>query len=256
MLVLDVSAGMARPFGKDRTRFEAAVQAVEDFTVPLTNEGLALRTFGGPCDERGKLVVDFGADHGDDVRGATAEQHPRGQSNLVNAVRAAIDDFADHDRFPQDDAKRIVIFTGTVDNCQGPDAAAAIRDDIKHLEVNAVFKVVGVRVKKKDEKRLLAFKRALGRTADIAFITEPNDIQAVSDWIGRDVPDEGDCSDGVDNDGDEAIDTAADPDCATDGTEAPDPTTGDCADGADNDGDGATDDADPDCARDGTEAPE
>jgi len=54
-----------------------------------------------------------------------------------------------------------------------------------------------------------------------------------------------DCSNGVDDDGDGAID-CADPDCASD----PACLAEDCANGVDDDGDGAIDCADPDCASD------
>ena len=253
LLVLDASAGMARPFANSTTRFDAAARAVASFTVPLENEGLALRTFGGACDKRKDLVVDFGVEHGDDVREAIADQRPRGHSNLVNAVRAAIDDFADDKRFPQGDAKRIVIFTGTVDDCDG--ATSAIRDDLNHSGVKAVFKVVGIKVKKKDRRRLLAFKRGLGRTAEIAFVSKPSDFEGVTEWVTRKATSGGDCADGVDNDGDGKTDEAEDEDCAVDGTEASAAPAGDCADGQDNDGDGKTDEAeDEDCAVDGTEA--
>ena len=253
LLVLDASAGMERSFANSTTRFDAAARAVENFTVPLENEGLALRTFGGACDKRNDLVVDFGAEHGDDVRDAIADQRPRGHSNLVNAVRAAIDDFADDERFPQGGEKRIVIFTGTVDDCDG--ATSAIRDDLRHSGVKAVFKVVGIKLKKKDRRRLRAFKRGLGRTADIAFVNKPSDFDAVTEWAASDATSGGDCSDGVDNDGDAKTDEAEDEDCEVDGTEAPAPSTGDCADGDDNDHDGKTDAAeDEDCAVDNTEA--
>ena len=54
-----------------------------------------------------------------------------------------------------------------------------------------------------------------------------------------------DCGDGIDNDGDDAIDTE-DPDC---GSTPPPPPSGelDCGDGIDNDGDDAIDAEDPDC---------
>ena len=51
-------------------------------------------------------------------------------------------------------------------------------------------------------------------------------------------PGEDDCSDGIDNDGDEAIDTE-DPDC---GGQPPNPRERYCSDGIDNDGDGKVDD--------------
>jgi hypothetical protein len=62
------------------------------------------------------------------------------------------------------------------------------------------------------------------------------------------------CQDGRDNDHDGFVD-GEDPGCRNDDTEAPDNTPTDCSDGRDNDGDGLVDSAqDPGCAGDGTEA--
>ena len=110
MLVLDSSRAMARPFTRELTKRDAVLSAVERFTLPLKNEGLALRTFGGSCKESGRVLVKFGAEHGDEVRDASADLRPRGRSNLANAVRAAIDDFADDSRFPDGAARRVVVF--------------------------------------------------------------------------------------------------------------------------------------------------
>jgi hypothetical protein len=251
MLVLDASRSMARPFGQKTTKLEAAQQAVERFTVPVKNEGLALRAFGGSCKESGRVLVDFGAEHGDDVRDAIAEQRPRGRSNLVNAVRAAIDDFADVDRGP----RRVVIFAGSVDECAGSHGARDIRDDVEHSGVDATFKFVGLKLSRNGRRHLLAFKKGLGRRAEIAFVDTESDLSGVEAWLGDEEPGTSECADGIDNDGDLRVDED-DPECATGNTEAPEEPVGECADGVDNDGDLRVDEDDPECATGDAEAPE
>ena len=87
----------------------------------------ALAAVPGP----GPQLVDFGANHGDEVGDVAREQPARGNSNLAATVVAAIDDFADPDRFPDPRApKQLVIFAGTPDQCQGG-AYGRIRDAIE-----------------------------------------------------------------------------------------------------------------------------
>lgn len=249
-IVLDASAGMGMPFGASRTKLDAAADAVAEFVAPFKNEGFALRSFGGRCKgegEAGRLLVDFGEDHGDDVRVAAAEQRPNGKSNLADAVIAAVDDFSDEDRFPDPDSpRRVVVFTGTVDECR-PDAADAIRREVRHKGVNAVFRFVGVKVSTPDRERLLGFKEDLGQDFDVSVAFADSDEQLIG--VLRSLV--RNCADGADNDGDELVDDA-DPGCA-DGTEADNEPAGECADEMDNDGDELVDDEDPGCA-DGTEA--
>ena len=182
-IVLDASAAMGDPFGASGTKLDIAAGAVGDFAVPFTNEGLALRGFGGGCDEAGELLVDFGENHGEDVRDAAAAAEPGGSSNLANAVIAAIDDFADGDRFPdRDSPKRVVVFTGTVDDCLGDSAAAEIRREVERSDVDAVFKLIGVRVSEEDRERLRTLKDALGVHAEVVFAdTEQELAEVVAD---------------------------------------------------------------------------
>jgi VWA domain-containing protein len=255
MVVLDASASMARPFGEDSTRREAALSAVERFTLPIENEGLALRTFGGSCKDSGRLVVDFGADHGDDVLDASEQQRPAGQSNLVNAVRKAIDDFKS-DRFPDSGPRRIVVFAGSMDECAGPSGGDEIRDEMEHAGVDATFKFVGLDLGGKGRKRLLAFKEAIGEPAEVAFVNTESDLPAIDEWIVKPLSRVSECADGVDNDGDTKTD-ADDPECAAgSSTEAPDQQTDECTDELDNDEDGLIDGNDPECASGTTEAPQ
>jgi hypothetical protein len=181
-IVLDASAAMGDPFEASGTKLNAAADAAGDFAVPYENEGLALRSFGGDCGESGELLVDFGEDHGDDVRDAAVELEPGGVSNLANAVRAAIDDFADADRFPDPESpKRVVVFTGTVDDCLGENASGEIRRDVERSGVDALFQLVGVKVSESDRQRLRSLKRGLGPSAEVAFANTDAELGEVVD---------------------------------------------------------------------------
>lgn len=145
-IVLDTSAGMDVPFEPAGTKLKAAADAVGDFAAPYANEGLALRGSGGECEGRGDLLVDFGENQGDDVGVAAANEQPHGNSNLAGAVIAAIDDFSDAERFPDPASpKRVVIFTGTIDNCTD-NFAAAISSEVERTGIDAVFQMVGLDV--------------------------------------------------------------------------------------------------------------
>jgi tetratricopeptide (TPR) repeat protein len=183
-IVLDASAAMGDPFGSSGTKLDAAADAVGSFAVPFTNEGLALRDFGGGCDEAGELLVDFGEDHGDDVRDAAAEQQPGGDSNLANAVIAAIDDFADVERFPDPDSpKRVVVFTGAVDDCLGESAAGEIRREVERTGIDAVFKLVGVKVSAEDRGRLRSLRNGLGANAEVVFADTEEELTEVVEGL-------------------------------------------------------------------------
>jgi len=254
MLVLDASRTMGHPFTGKQTKLDVALSALESFTIPLENEGLALRTFGGSCKKSGRVLVDFGAEHADEVHDASTGLRPRGRSNLVNAVRAAIDDFADGDRFPDDGARRIVVFMGSIDECVGPAAARDIANDIKHSKIGATFKFVGLKLGRKSRQRLVRFEKALGRRAEVAFATTTSELTDVRTWLKRGAGGPSDCADKVDNDGDGSVD-GSDPQCDAGDTEAPKKPAGECADKTDNDGDGTIDGDDPECASGTTEAP-
>src|ERR671932_420959 len=43
------------------TKLDFAQSDLAHYVVPFSQEGIALRTFGGSCGEKGNLAVDFGA---------------------------------------------------------------------------------------------------------------------------------------------------------------------------------------------------
>jgi hypothetical protein len=156
--VVDASAAMGAPFGsgEGETKLSAAAETIAAAVVSLESEGLALRRFGGSCEDSGDLLVAFGDGHADDVGEAAREQSPEGASNLVNAVVAAIDDFNDGDRFPSDRefVKRIVVVAGTSDACFEEDAAEMIRRRLEQADIVLDFTFVGVAVPEDERDRL------------------------------------------------------------------------------------------------------
>jgi hypothetical protein len=177
-IVLDASAAMSAPFG-DGTKLDAAAEAIGDYVVPLSNEGLALRRFGGGCEEAGELLVDFGEEHADEVQAAASAQQPEGESNLAYAVRAAIDDFASEDFPDPDGPKSVLVFTGTgEDDCVG-NAPDEVRRALERSGVDAVFKFVGVKVPQSERTDLRNLRDALGERAEVEFVDTEEDLEEI-----------------------------------------------------------------------------
>lgn len=174
-IVLDASAAMAEPFGGG-TKLDAAAKAIETYVTPLENDGLALRRAGGSCSDKGDLLVNFGAGNGDEVVDETADQVPTGQSNMVAAVRAAISDFNEEQFHGSSSTRRIMIFMGGEDEC-AEDAANEIRDDLAGRGIDAVFRVVALKVSSEEMEGLESFKQALAPYAEVEIRPADTDEQ-------------------------------------------------------------------------------
>lgn len=190
-IVFDASNRMKAQFGGGMhvSKLDAAADAVSLYGTSLSNEGLALRRVGGQCPGPGPQLVDFGADHGDDVGNAAAEQQAGGKSNLAATVIAAIDDFADSDRFPDPNApKQLVIFAGTTDECQ-TQANQTIREKIEETGVDADFELIGLRVSAADREKLRQLKAALGdKNVHVQFASNTTELQDATDNATGRVP--------------------------------------------------------------------
>ncbi len=167
-IILDASAGTAAAFAGE-TKLEASQDAVAQFVLPLSNEGVALRRAGGGCDEAGELVVGFGSDQGEEVREEAAAQRPEGKSNIANAVRAAIDDFNESAFRAPNTTERILIFMNGEDECGGE--ASEIRDALDGSEVDADFRLVALSPSRAERRNLMSFKRELASYADVEVRT-------------------------------------------------------------------------------------
>jgi hypothetical protein len=175
-IVLDGSAGMEKRFGGERTKLDAAVDAVGDYVAPFSHEGLALLRSGGGCEDEGEKLVDFGEDHQDEVREAAAEVDPEGRSNLGNAVLTALDQFVDERFDGTDGMKRVVVFTGGGDQCIGDQAAARIRRELARTGIETVFNLVALKVPKAERGQLGDFTKALGERAVVEFVENEDEL--------------------------------------------------------------------------------
>jgi hypothetical protein len=192
-IVFDASDRMDAAFGfgggKHVSKLEAAADAVSVYGASLSNEGLALRRVGGQCSGPGPRLVDFGANHGDDVGDVAREQRASGRSNLAATVVAAIDDFADPDRFPDPHApKQLVIFAGTPDGCQ-TDAYRTIRERVAETGVRADFELIGLRFSAADQEKLRQLQAALGgKNFHVQFASNTTELQDATDEATGRVP--------------------------------------------------------------------
>ncbi len=178
-IILDASAGMSESFGAG-TKLDAAAKAIREYVVPLNEEGLALRRFGGSCEDGGELLVDFGKDHSSDVADAAAEQQPEGESNLGYAVIEAIEEFTASERFQgPPSTKQIVIITGTTEDECLKGAAEEIRRKLDLSGIEATFKLVALKVSGDGRERLENFTEALGRHAEVVFPDSEEELEEV-----------------------------------------------------------------------------
>jgi hypothetical protein len=192
-IVFDASDRMHAPFGfggrKHVSKLDAAADAVSVYGASLSNKGLALRRVGGQCPGPGPRLVDFGANHGDDVGDVAREQRASGRSNLAATVVAAIDDFADPDRFPDPHApKQLVIFAGTPDQCQ-TDPYRTIRERVEETGVRADFELIGLRFSTADQEKLRQLQAALGgKNFHVQFASNSRELQNATDNATGRVP--------------------------------------------------------------------
>jgi hypothetical protein len=181
--ILDASAAMEAEFGADETKLLAAARTIADAVEGREGVGLALRRFGGACGEPGDLLVDFGDDRAVEIAEVAGEQEASGESNLVNAVVAAIDDYSDVDRFPRDPGfeRRIVVVTGSADGCFGDGAAEQIRRRMAQTGVELDFTFVGVAVPAEERDSLR--KVAGDLESPVVFADTDAELGQVVDYL-------------------------------------------------------------------------
>jgi hypothetical protein len=112
-IVLDTSLGMKDSFDGVPSKLQAAVDALRRRAL-MTDDNLALRTFGGTCrqDDESRLLVEFGTNRRRRIESASTGLVPQGQPTLVAAVIAALSDVT-----PLPNTRRVVVLTGHADVC-------------------------------------------------------------------------------------------------------------------------------------------
>lgn len=174
-IVLDTSTAMAKPFGRG-SKLDAAKDAIAEFSASASNTGLALRQTGGGCYEDGKVVVGFGADHGDDVRQAVAEARPSGVSNVISTVSGAIDEFTLGRFRGSSSMRRIVVFMGGEDRCAQAEGEE-IRDALDGMGVDTTFRMYGLGLSKGEAKTMNRFVAEVEPSARVEFVPVENERQ-------------------------------------------------------------------------------
>jgi len=119
-IVFDRSDGMKRVVAAGKTKLDLARDAVDlILRNQILGDNLAFRDFGGSCQEdRTPPTLPFSQENTPRIRQKIQDKAyvPNGKANLIAAVRHAITDFADKERFDGVD-KRIIVITGSLDEC-------------------------------------------------------------------------------------------------------------------------------------------
>ena len=163
-IVFDHGSGMNTEVNaQGETKLTQAKREVTRVVSPITSDGLALRTFGGDCNETSSVPprVPFGANHNDDVINEIKQLPPgNGKSNLYGAVSAAVQDFND---LPPDTVKNVFVYVGAIDSCGA--SASSTATDIKNFlaqrDINAAFKFFTFDLSQQDQSELQSFRRIL-----------------------------------------------------------------------------------------------
>ncbi len=171
--VLDGSAGMNDVFD-GHTKLDSAVAAIRDRARTLRKANLALRRFGGECDENSELLVDLGTGKDEEIGKRLADQAPRGEANLARAVVEASTDFSDLERFPDSVEKDIVVVTGRGDTCE-EDPAGLIRS-LLPPGIHVSLQFVGLRIPEANREKLRQIA-AVFEDGKVRFVDTEEELQ-------------------------------------------------------------------------------
>ena len=175
--VLDSSAGMAAALPGGGTRLDAAVDVLNDELAPHSRTNTALRSFGSECDETSDLRVGFATENVERIRDSLDDDPPEasGKANLAFAILEAANDFDDAERFPPSTNRRVIVITGSADECN--------RDPVAWVEerapdgVDVKLRIIGFGLSPEEQAELSDLGEAFGN-ARTEFAANPAELRA------------------------------------------------------------------------------
>lgn len=183
-IVLDTSAAMDERFEGDETKFDAALSAIEQ-AGQREDEGLALRRTGAECGDGGKLLVEFGTGHEDDVLEEANDQEPEGKSNILSAVIEAVGDFRNERRFNgPPSTRRVLVFTSGQDECFEGNVAGKIAAELEEARVSASFTLIALNASGEGLRQLEELKDALQAADAYVETRTPDSTEELEDTVG------------------------------------------------------------------------
>jgi von Willebrand factor type A domain len=174
--LLDSSEGMGAALPAGGTRLDAAIEVLHEELTPHSRTNTALRSFGSECDESSDLRVDFATENVERIRDSLDEDppEPTGKANLAFAILEAANDFDDAERFPPSTTRRVVVITGSADECN--------RDPVAWVEerapegVDIDIDIVGFGLSPEEQAELNDLAEAFGN-ARTAFAADPAELR-------------------------------------------------------------------------------
>lgn len=179
-LIVDRSKAMGDPW-EGTTKLQAAASAAKSVVATIaTGENLALRQFGGPCqDSNSELVVPFAQNNARRVQSRLAGLSATGNTALNRAINEAIGDFADQKRF-EGTNKRILVITGSDDTCQAAEVREAIREKLAAdaagaYKIRLDFRFIGLGLRPEQQQNLNELAKLTGGRA--VFANHPSEVE-------------------------------------------------------------------------------
>ena len=159
LLIIDTSASMA---GQGRSKFDMAVDEIQDMVSDQPDVAFALRTAGGGCTSGyADPVVEFDERNGGDIRRALATARPNGAANIISQLRQGINDFSRFENVKSAQKQAIWLFLATARDCSNRDEplGAAIKAELS--EELLALSYVDFFVRRGDENSIKAMKASL-----------------------------------------------------------------------------------------------
>jgi TIR domain len=164
-IILDTSLGMNEAFDSGMSKLNAATGELGKLFFPV-EDNLALRAFGGPCDNEGAshLLVPFGTNRRDQIASASSGVRPNGDATLLAAVNSALTDIQ-----PLPHTRRVVVITGHADKCGYEDPIRELKKRLESLPktagqqpVELEMRFIGLGVPAKDAPKIRQISDAVG----------------------------------------------------------------------------------------------
>jgi hypothetical protein len=188
-VVLDTSSAMEKEFDGE-TRLQAAAQAIEKAVKELDNEGLGLRRTATSCDGKSEQLVDLGSGHTDNVINEAQNQHPEGDSNIVDAVVGGLEEFKREpiaSRGP--DSRRLLVFTAGVSECSNGNLGEEIAEALESADISKSSKLelIALGASEEEQAQLEEFEAVLNKYAHVKLYTPENreELDSVAEEAGE-----------------------------------------------------------------------
>lgn len=179
MILLDRSVAMQERFFGGLTKFEAAVQTIDQQLLTQQIGGgnsLAFRQYGGDCNgANSRIAVPLAQGNEDRIGAALSELEVAGDPTFAQGIAEAAGDFGDSEQF-EGGVNTIIGIVGSGDFCAPELAPNILNDQIHEVDSRIIIRVIALGLPPEQRTDLEEAVRAMGGEA--FFVTTTAELEA------------------------------------------------------------------------------